>query len=189
MHTVRTVLRFLRRCWTGEDLTKATMVGGLAMLVGVLWGITTLVATVVHAIGLGEPVPIIAGVATSAAYLGLGYVHDTRATRRRAASTISRARTSMLVAAIGVERLVTRSGVVVATDVDGLGQPRRLWRYEDPVGGARVVAVEVTNSTPDPDGTRRSYVIRVPPDIRTCQAAVAWTFGLSVAEYRPAAET
>lgn len=189
MQAVRTVLRFLRRCWTGEDLTKATMVGGLAMLVGLLWCITTFVATVVHAIGFGEPVPIVVGVATSAAYVSLGVVHDTRAARRRTSLALSRARTSLLVRAIGVERLVTRSGMVVATDVDGLGQPRRLWRYEDPVGGARVVAVEVTNSTPDPDGTRRSYVIRVPPDIRTCQAAVAWTFGLSVADYRPVTET
>lgn len=188
METLRTALRFIRRCWTGEDLTTATMVGGTAMLIAILWSITTLVATAVHAAGFGEPLPIVAGVAVSTAYVCLGYVHDSRARQRRAASQLSRARTALAVRAFGVERLVTGRGRVVAADVDGLGQPRRLWRFDDPDGGAQVVAVEVTNSTPESDGTRRSYFLRVPPHVRTCQAAVAWTFGLRADEYRPVAE-
>ena len=49
--------------------------------------------------------------------------------------------------------------------------------------------VEVLNSTPEPDGTRRTYFLRVPPTMRTAREAVAWTFGLDGGEYRPAAES
>ena len=52
-----------------------------------------------------------------------------------------------------------------------------------------IVMVEVVNSTPEPDGTRRTYFLRVPPDTRTAREAVAWTFGLGGGEYRPAAES
>ena len=37
--------------------------------------------------------------------------------------------------------------------------------------------VEVVNSTPEPDGTYRRYLLRVPPTTRTAREAVAWTFG------------
>jgi hypothetical protein len=57
-----------------------------------------------------------------------------------------------------------------------------LWRV--PVPGAEpVVTVEVVDSTPAPDGARRRYELRVPPDARTALEAVAWTFGLGPAEY------
>jgi hypothetical protein len=49
--------------------------------------------------------------------------------------------------------------------------------------------VHVTNATPEPDGTRRRYFLRVPPDVRTAHEAVAWTFGLRPEEYRPARES
>ena len=45
------------------------------------------------------------------------------------------------------------------------------------------------NSTPDPDGTRQTYFLRVPPNLRTAREAVAWTFGLSGLQYRPEKET
>jgi len=45
--------------------------------------------------------------------------------------------------------------------------------------------VEVHNSTPEPDGTRKTYYLRVPPTTRTAREAVAWTFGMSGTEYRP----
>jgi hypothetical protein len=37
--------------------------------------------------------------------------------------------------------------------------------------------------------TERRYLLRVPPGLRTVQAAVAWTFGLDADEYKPEAET
>lgn len=52
-----------------------------------------------------------------------------------------------------------------------------------------VVMVEVVNSTPEPDGTRRTYWLRVPPRTLTAREGVAWTFGLSAEEYAPQRRT
>jgi hypothetical protein len=63
-----------------------------------------------------------------------------------------------------------------------------LWRVDLP-GDEPLVMVEVVNATPEPDGTSRTYFLRVPPDIRTARAGVAWTFGLSAEEYDPRVQT
>ncbi|WP_232265691.1 DUF6745 domain-containing protein [Streptomyces pactum] len=63
-----------------------------------------------------------------------------------------------------------------------------LWRIELP-DDEPVVMVEVVNSTPEPDGTRRTYWLRVPPRTRTAREGVAWTFGLDAEEYHPRRET
>lgn len=52
-----------------------------------------------------------------------------------------------------------------------------------------IVMVKVTNRTPNPDGSFRSYFLRVPPDIKTAKEAVAWTFGLEEDEYKPIQES
>lgn len=52
-----------------------------------------------------------------------------------------------------------------------------------------MTAVRVVNSTPEPDGSRREYVLQVPHRCKTAREAVAWTFGLEPEEYRPAVET
>lgn len=52
-----------------------------------------------------------------------------------------------------------------------------------------VVMVEVVNSTPEPDGTSRTYWLRVPPTTRTAREGVAWTFGVSEADYEPLVQT
>jgi hypothetical protein len=49
--------------------------------------------------------------------------------------------------------------------------------------------VQVVNATPEPDGSARSYWLRVPPDMRTAREAVAWTFALGEGEYAPAVQT
>jgi hypothetical protein len=49
--------------------------------------------------------------------------------------------------------------------------------------------VEVVNGTPEPDGTYKRYFLRVPPGLRTARAAVAWTYGLTEAQYVPARRT
>jgi hypothetical protein len=46
-----------------------------------------------------------------------------------------------------------------------------------------VTVVEVVNSTPEPDGTHRTYWLRVPPRTRTAREGVAWTFGMDAADY------
>jgi hypothetical protein len=63
-----------------------------------------------------------------------------------------------------------------------------LWRIQLP-DDEPVVMVEVVNSTPEPDGTSRTYWLRVPPRIRTARAGVAWTFGVPEEEYQPLRET
>jgi hypothetical protein len=63
-----------------------------------------------------------------------------------------------------------------------------LWRAEVP-GDQPLVMVEVVNATPEPDGTRRIYWLRVPPWTRTAREGVAWTFSLSEDQYRPLRES
>ncbi|MBL7496295.1 hypothetical protein I6A84_19655 [Frankia sp. CNm7] len=52
-----------------------------------------------------------------------------------------------------------------------------------------ITLVEVVNSTPEPDGSRRTYFLRVPPRTRTAREGVAWTFGLAEDDYYPENET
>ncbi len=37
--------------------------------------------------------------------------------------------------------------------------------------------------------TSREYLLYVPSNLKTCRAAIAWTFGLSEADYKPIIET
>jgi hypothetical protein len=63
-----------------------------------------------------------------------------------------------------------------------------LWRAEFD-DDQPLVMIEVVNATPEPDGTHRSYWLRVPPTIGSAREAVAWTFGLNADQYRPLRET
>jgi len=56
--------------------------------------------------------------------------------------------------------------------------------FEEPVSYVKVV-----NSTQEPDGTYKDYYLCVPPTVKTCQEAVAWTFRLEEQEYQPEQET
>ncbi len=50
--------------------------------------------------------------------------------------------------------------------------------------------VKVINSTIEPDGTYKTYFLRVPPHMTTAQEAVAWTFSIQNAEeYGPSEES
>ncbi|GAA3829904.1 DUF6745 domain-containing protein [Streptomyces chiangmaiensis] len=84
----------------------------------------------------------------------------------------------------GYDRYLEESGAEpVQRDETGV-----LWRIELE-GDEPLVMVEVVNSTPEPDGTHRTYWLRVPPRIRTAREGVAWTFGLEEAEYVPERQT
>jgi hypothetical protein len=84
----------------------------------------------------------------------------------------------------GYDRYLADSGArPLHTDATGT-----LWRI-DLDGDEPVVMVEVLNSTPEPDGTRRTYWLRVPPQTRTAREGVAWTFGLHPDVYAPVRET
>ena len=60
---------------------------------------------------------------------------------------------------------------------------------QDIPGDEPLTMVCVTNATVESDGTFRRYFLRVPPDMRTAQEAVAWTFGMEQREYHPEIET
>lgn len=84
----------------------------------------------------------------------------------------------------GYDRYLTESGAEpVHRDETGI-----LWRIAL-AGDEDVVMVEVVNSTPEPDGTHRTYWLRVPPATSTARGGVAWTFGLDAAVYAPAQQT
>ena len=91
---------------------------------------------------------------------------------------------------------------VIHEDTDALGHPRRLLRK--PMGELPpLTMIHVKNSTLEPDGTRKDYVLAVHPELRpifpdgefgapqrlTCANAVASTFGLRGEDYHPEAET
>jgi hypothetical protein len=84
----------------------------------------------------------------------------------------------------GHDRLILDTGAApVHVDEFGVLYRIRLSRRQT------ITLVHVTNATPETDGTRRRYFLRVPPDVRTAHEAVAWTFGLRPEEYRPARES
>ena len=77
---------------------------------------------------------------------------------------------------------------VLDSDKDQHGRSRMLRRAEIE-GDEPLVMLSLTNSTAESDGSFKPYTLRVPPDMRTCQQAVAWTFDLTPDRYQPAVET
>lgn len=91
-------------------------------------------------------------------------------------------RRRVLLDRIGVEKfLADVGGLILDRDEDAGGQ-RQLVRvpFDD---DEDLVAVVVR--CPSTGGT---YALRVPPHLRTCRDAVAWTAGLSASEYHPVQE-
>ncbi|MEZ4596922.1 MAG: hypothetical protein R3C32_08835 [Chloroflexota bacterium] len=107
----------------------------------------------------------------------------------------------MLLDRYGADRYVRASGAtLVHEDETGRlwrktlgGEPSwHRWRASRRSGEGpdeAMFMVEVRNSTPEPDGTHRTYLLRVPPSVITAREAVAWTFGLAARDYAPAVET
>ncbi|MFC4011629.1 DUF6745 domain-containing protein [Nonomuraea purpurea] len=84
----------------------------------------------------------------------------------------------------GLDRYLVESGAKpVHTDETGV-----LWRVEL-ADDEPLAMVEVVNSTPEPDGTSRTYFLRVPPWVERAREGVAWTFGVQEEEYQPERET
>jgi hypothetical protein len=90
----------------------------------------------------------------------------------------------VLLQQFGVERFIREAHTeVVAVDRYGRLLQARL-RGEEPL-----TLVELTNATPEPDGTRKTYYLRVPPWVQSAQEAVAWTFDVDASEYAPMLES
>jgi hypothetical protein len=84
----------------------------------------------------------------------------------------------------GMERFLAEARQPIQHDAYGA-----LYRWPWREGGTSFCVVRVTNATPEPDGSVRTFWLRVPSEIRTAHAAVAWTFGLRPEEYHPELET
>lgn len=84
----------------------------------------------------------------------------------------------------GWEKYLKKSGAKLVHE-DDCG---KLYRKEVAESEA-IQAVEVVNKTPEPDGSLQKYLLRVPPEIQTAKAAVAWTFGLTKSQYELTMET
>lgn len=93
----------------------------------------------------------------------------------------------VMIERLGWERIVQDGGAELIHQ-DSAGSLWELSRMTD-WSWDRARFVEVINSTPERDGSRHHYFIRVPPEMRTAKQAVAWTFDLGEIEYRPLAET
>jgi hypothetical protein len=68
---------------------------------------------------------------------------------------------------------------------------------DEVLGGLVSAAVAIRETVGDPvvavlvkcPSTGRAYVLRVPPTVQTAREAVAWTFGMTVEEYQPTAQS
>ena len=71
---------------------------------------------------------------------------------------------------------------ILDKDKDAVGMPRQLMQI-DLKEDEPLVAVEVNCPS-----TNHKYFLRVPPKIKTCSEAVAWTFGYEAKDYLPLVE-
>lgn len=90
----------------------------------------------------------------------------------------------ILIQQYGLERYLQDSGAR-QIDADEFGV---LYKKSLP-NDEPVVVVKVTNRTPEPDGSRKFYFLRVPPYMTSARNAVAWTFNMSPEEYAPTIQT
>lgn len=85
----------------------------------------------------------------------------------------------------GAERYITDIGAV-REQADDYGE---LFRVARP-GDTDLVMVRLVNSTPEPDGSFKRYMHRVPPTMTSAREAVAWQYYKDTAEdYQPAVQT
>jgi hypothetical protein len=84
----------------------------------------------------------------------------------------------IMIQRMGMERFLRATrGTIIQTDECG-----KLWHCHVDNNDTYAI-VEVKNGTPEPDGSCRRYFLRVPPAARTPRDAIAWTYGLTAAQY------
>ncbi|MBX3153046.1 hypothetical protein KF728_22995 [Candidatus Obscuribacterales bacterium] len=84
----------------------------------------------------------------------------------------------------GFDRFITDSGAEKVSVDEHFGTLFRAF-----ISGLPFCFVRVKNSSPEPDGSYKDYILQVPPDMRSAKEAVAWTFGMRESEYSPMIET
>jgi hypothetical protein len=85
---------------------------------------------------------------------------------------------------MGKERLL-RESEAKEVDRDRFGTLYRIEVKDD----EPIQLLHVLNSTPNPDGSQKPYVLRVSPDVKTAHEAAASTFRLKAIEYWPGMES
>ena len=85
---------------------------------------------------------------------------------------------------LGHERFLAASRAKLVQEDDFGRLHRILLRDYEPF-----LFVEVINATPEPNGSLRHHLLRVPPETETAHEAVAWSFGRRTKEYRPVLQT
>jgi hypothetical protein len=108
--------------------------------------------------------------------------HPERISRSDLANTLDPVLRDCMIDIMTPERFIKNCGPVrVSEDETGILW-RKLWGYRGATVGSWT-AVEVTNGTPEADGSRKRYFLRVPSTVRTARQAVAWTYGLTAEQY------
>jgi hypothetical protein len=90
---------------------------------------------------------------------------------------------------IGLDKIMALPTTkIIHKDVDQFGRERIL--FEIPrVFTEPTLYVKVVNSTAEPDGTFKNYFLCVPPTMKTCLEAVAWTNYMKADKYQPSQES
>jgi hypothetical protein len=90
---------------------------------------------------------------------------------------------------IGYDRLTDQAKVIDETPAPEGGN-NKLYHLDLKDGDDDKVAfLELLNSTPELDGSRKKYFLRVPPATKTVREGVAWTFELEDVAYNFLVET
>jgi hypothetical protein len=90
----------------------------------------------------------------------------------------------VMIELMGYERYIFESGAKLIHSDETGALYKKEFTDDEPL-----VMVHVVNSTPEPDGTIKKYLLRVPPQMERARQAVAWTFDIPEMEYRPLVET
>jgi hypothetical protein len=90
----------------------------------------------------------------------------------------------VMIERFGDSRYLTESNAkAVDFDFDTKGNRRELLRLDWHANMPVMQMLRVVNSTPEPDGSSKTYFLGVPSSIRSVKEGVAWTFGLTTEEY------
>ena len=76
---------------------------------------------------------------------------------------------------VGFDKVKERANCLDSQTVEG---GKNLLLHLDLEEDEPLVFLELINSTPEPDGSRKHYFLRVPPDTRSVKQGVQWTFDI-----------
>jgi|TARA_Y100000034_G_scaffold135802_1_gene209206 hypothetical protein len=83
---------------------------------------------------------------------------------------------------VGYERIIDQADATLISE-DNRGKLWRIPRAKIGLQSEDMVIVEVMNSTPEADGSRRRFFLRVHPTCQTPTRALEWSFNLNAGEY------